>query len=814
MNTYKFDCGCEIPIIDEKIKKNDGLPSLCLDYYNLPDCPATWDLICSGKTKGIFQLETNLGQSWSKKILPRSIDEMAALISLLRPGILKSLVDGKSMTAHYADRKSGKEEVEYFHEALKPILKDTYGVLLYQEGLLEIAKQIAGFNLQEADILRKCIAKGSLVYTHNGPRKIEDLVNNGHQYKILSIDKNNRLKYYPIKNVWSNGFKNIHNLRTTNGDTLGLTANHQIFTQNGWKALQNLDINDYIVSPNLLYNNCRLTSIKSIEHIGQKEVFDFCLEEEPHAGFINGILVHNSVGKKDVKLMSQVKTKFIEGCQKTQIVTDKEAEEIFGWIEKSQKYSFNRSITLNTLVNTSKNIIKTIEELEVGEYIDSPNGYVQVLNKFDHGIQDVYEVELQRGGKIQCTLPHKFLCSDKKIRPLYEIVLNNHHISPFTYYMHNIFIISKDGTEKICSFNKLGQKQTIDIEVNHPSHLYYANKIATSNSHGVGYGMLGYWSAYVKAHFPFHFFTSWLHYAKEKLDPQTETKLLISDSKNFDIPILPPSILSLNSNFSLNDEKIRFGINNIKKIGLTNSNKLIKLVEKIEEKLGKPIKEWSWYTFLYYIDIASTTMNGLIQVGAFNHLGISRTRLLFEYDIWRKLTKKEKSNLANYETLFEALQALLDSKLNINRRDIVQNLIKSLQKPPSSFQDTTYKIISWENDLLGVPLTYNKIDNCKDNLRSLANTTCISYPNAPNKDIIIAGELTRVTTHKIKEGANSGQEMAFLSLEDETGSLENIIAFPEIWVQYQHLLYEENTVLLMGYKSSKGGFVIKTVKNL
>lgn len=122
----------------------------------------TWDLICSGKTKGVFQLESNLGKSWAKRVKPRNIEELAALISVIRPGTLKAVQDGKTMTQHFVDRKNGMEEVTYLHPSLEPILKGTQGVLVYQEQSMQIAQQLAGFDLQEADNLRKAIGKRKL----------------------------------------------------------------------------------------------------------------------------------------------------------------------------------------------------------------------------------------------------------------------------------------------------------------------------------------------------------------------------------------------------------------------------------------------------------------------------------------------------------------------------------------------------------------------------------------------------------------------------------------------------------------------------
>lgn len=132
-----------------------------LSEFNINDFddPKVWEFISDGRTKGVFQLESNLGRHWAKQLKPKNISEMAALISLLRPGCLKAYVDGKSMTQHYVDRKSGKDPVSYPHDSLEEILSETYGVLCYQEQSMIIAKKIAGFSLQEADVLRKAIGK-------------------------------------------------------------------------------------------------------------------------------------------------------------------------------------------------------------------------------------------------------------------------------------------------------------------------------------------------------------------------------------------------------------------------------------------------------------------------------------------------------------------------------------------------------------------------------------------------------------------------------------------------------------------------------
>ena len=149
----KYDCGCEFHEGENGLIFNPDITSIPLT------CSATWDLICEGNTKGVFQLESQLGRSLAKQTKPRNIEELSDLIAIMRPGCLEAMVKGKSLTMHYIDRKHFREPVEYLHSSLEPILKSTQGILVYQEQAILIATEIAGFDLQEADILRKAIGK-------------------------------------------------------------------------------------------------------------------------------------------------------------------------------------------------------------------------------------------------------------------------------------------------------------------------------------------------------------------------------------------------------------------------------------------------------------------------------------------------------------------------------------------------------------------------------------------------------------------------------------------------------------------------------
>jgi DNA polymerase-3 subunit alpha len=208
---YQYPCGCSFGMSQaDGITKIDFNPKI--EDISL-DCSRTWELISDGNTKGCFQLESRLGRSMAKKLKPENIEQLSALISIMRPGCLEAIRDGKTVSNHYIDKKNGLESVDYFHQALEPSLKNTYGEMVYQEQAMEITKAVAGFNLQEADMLRKAI------------------------------------------------------------------------------------------------------------------------------------------GKKKPEEMAKVKARFLEGAKTQGIVTNEEAEQIFGWIEKSQRYSFNKSHSVSYAIN-------------------------------------------------------------------------------------------------------------------------------------------------------------------------------------------------------------------------------------------------------------------------------------------------------------------------------------------------------------------------------------------------------------------------------------------------------------------------------
>jgi DNA polymerase-3 subunit alpha len=158
------------------IKKTEGVQ---LDIKNLPlDDLKTYELLSRGETIGVFQLESDGMRRYIKELKPTKIDDIMAMVALYRPGPMEFIPD-------FIKGKHGKKKISYLHPKLEPILSNTYGIAVYQEQILQMARSIANFSYGEADILRKAIGKKNKVLLQEQRTKfVERSIENGLDKKL------------------------------------------------------------------------------------------------------------------------------------------------------------------------------------------------------------------------------------------------------------------------------------------------------------------------------------------------------------------------------------------------------------------------------------------------------------------------------------------------------------------------------------------------------------------------------------------------------------------------------------------------------
>ena len=144
-----------LTLIYDCLKLIETTREVKVDLEHLPlDDKQTYRLLCNGNTTGVFQLESTGIREMTVKIRPNCFEDLVAILALYRPGPLDS-----GMAEEYIKRKHGKEKIKYLHPLLEPVLKDTYGVIVYQEQVMQIAQVLGGYSMGDADILRRAMGK-------------------------------------------------------------------------------------------------------------------------------------------------------------------------------------------------------------------------------------------------------------------------------------------------------------------------------------------------------------------------------------------------------------------------------------------------------------------------------------------------------------------------------------------------------------------------------------------------------------------------------------------------------------------------------
>ncbi len=270
-----------------------------IDFDTIPfDDSKTFELLSRGDTKGVFQLEGAGIADASRRLKPHRLADIIALSALYRPGPMENIPT-------YIRRHHRQEEVDYKRDGfgvsaqwLENILKETYGIPVYQEQIMQIASEVAGYSLGGADLLRramgkkdkaemerqramfvegaakkgvgseegnklfdlldafanygfnKCLTGDTLIPVAGGElRRIEDIYQAGQQVSLASMNHKYRLELRDTGQFFDNGIRPVFTVKTALGRELTATANHPLLTPDGWRNVESLSTGDSIAAP-------------------------------------------------------------------------------------------------------------------------------------------------------------------------------------------------------------------------------------------------------------------------------------------------------------------------------------------------------------------------------------------------------------------------------------------------------------------------------------------------------------------------------------------------------------------------------------
>lgn len=279
----------------EMIKENHGVT---IDLDNLPlDDPKVYELFANGDTSGIFQFESTGMKNWLRRLKPTKFEEIIAMNALYRPGPMDLIPD-------FIERKSGKKPVDYIFPELEDILKETYGVMVYQEQVMQISMVIAGFTRAEADLLRKAMAKKEVTTLEKlreifiqravergyEKQKVEKLFDQISKFGSYGFNKSHSVAYAflayhtaYIKTYYPEEFFAAL-LNTEIGDPDKFTAHIKECKERGIKILPP-DVNESGIDFTVDKNRQIRFGLAAIKNVGIKAVEEIIKEREAHGKF-------------------------------------------------------------------------------------------------------------------------------------------------------------------------------------------------------------------------------------------------------------------------------------------------------------------------------------------------------------------------------------------------------------------------------------------------------------------------------------------------------------------------------------------------
>lgn len=211
------------------------------------DIKQTYKVLEKGELEGIFQLESSGMRQVVRELKPSSIEDISSILALYRPGPLDA-----GLIPKFINRKHGKEKVEYQHPLLEPILKETYGTLCYQEQIMKMAQDLAGYSLGQADLLRRCLSGSTEIIDAETGRlvSLKDIASKPEYWlgrEVLSLDQvTQKITQQPISEIHPNGVRDVWEIITKTNRKIRATADHRFYSLLGWQPLDQFKVGSRI----------------------------------------------------------------------------------------------------------------------------------------------------------------------------------------------------------------------------------------------------------------------------------------------------------------------------------------------------------------------------------------------------------------------------------------------------------------------------------------------------------------------------------------------------------------------------------------
>jgi len=769
--------------------------------------PQVWGEISDGHTLGIFQIETSTGTRMAKRFRPQSLQDLADVMTLVRPGPMRS-----GLTETYLRRKEGLEEITYADPRMEPILAKSLGCMLYQEDIMAVCMVLAGYDSNEADTVRKILGK----------KQVEKVAAAG--LKFVAAAVKNGMQREVSEHLWEQMSEFAK--YCVSGDTLVHLAASGRYS-------------DGTVTVSELHRRINAPLLPATRR-GARPYAGPCVVCGATAGqgFTRGACGRCYVWRQKFRApdrgtygLTVEADGRIRPCRILDVIAQGDAQTFTVTLADGKHLTATADHK-----HLTPDGLRRVDELAVGDLLITDAGYeIRTYEPTDarttvgerrgvgtvngaFGSDNYGYIDGGFAALEAWTAQAPDHCEDCGVSASTHLMerahLDGNHANSHDWSNLRMLCLSchrkhdyaYNGRQRrwgkghpisavqIVSIEARAVEPVYSVVMDDP-HLWIANGIATSNSfgkaHAYGYAVLGHWTGWLKIHYPAQFLTAWLSTVDKARIPE-----FVTEARRMGYAVRPPDVNLSGVGFATDGVHVRYGLNSVKGIGDSGVKAVM---------AGQP-----YTSFADFMDRKGSGANAgviktLAAVGAFDSLEPDRKALERRID-FATSGEADRCLHQNDSALGPGgLPCTFDWATEVDPPMVSKGRGKDkvvTAKPPpkrctrscrnftapllSASTDVAYtakEIRDREMDLLGIHLSSTPFDVIPAEILANECADAEQIDQGPSGAYLAAVTISRVKAHTTK----TGKPMGFLTMLAQTGEID-VTVFTEEWHRLADLL--------------------------
>lgn len=703
----------------------------------------TLEYISTGNTLGMFQISSEGFQQMMPKMQPEEFADLVASVALYRPGPKDA-----GMIDDYIKRKNGDEPVEYPHPDLEECLKETYGVIVYQEQVMQIAQIIAGYSLGEADILRRAMGKKKTkVMNQQKPKFIEQAQERGYSEELA-------------RDLWSqiDTFSDYGFNKCLTGDTVLERAGANQYVG------KHLTVEELYEAQFERDEDGHLTSWAVKIRNGRQRILQYCPDGRIRPG--NVVRVHKN-GVKEVFRVSLEDGKTVKSTYDHRFLTDEGYKEVEDLEEGDQLVVRGEEKGYKKKGHdTTRAKGETYEGKGFSEGDKNPayiDGRARIFEESKETVKSRSDGVCEKCGYESDD--HRYEFAHKEPLEDLDFDYSDYHSPENILYLCNSCHKKLDyqkgerrsawskgkpsSVSEVVSIESIGQEMTYDVEMDDPYHNFLANGVVSHNSHAAAYAQIAWETAYLKTHHRAELIAAQMDIRHG--DAET-VSTFIREAEREGIPVREPDVQHASYRFTTQEDgSIRVGLCAIKNL----NDEAAKEIENEAPFEDVP-------DLVMSVDMSKGDLQALLYSGALDTL-LGADNLEDRCCLRAALDDQMSDMLAAADGYDTSDQPELFSAHEVG---ISFDPTRGEEWDPIQLADREY-------DYLERYRTFHPAEKLKEG----AETQDLKDWKEGDRDSFnVCGVIRAVNDYETKDG----NMMGFVLLEDETGSVD-ITVFPDDW---------------------------------